>query len=69
MTSYLVTWHIEVDAETPREAAREALAIQRDHDSIATSFEVLVKDAKEKKRKLYHIDLTFPELDKVFSPK
>ena len=35
-----VCWEIDVDAKTPREAARIALAIQRDPSSIATVFDV-----------------------------
>jgi hypothetical protein len=35
-----IRWEIDVDARTPREAARKALAIQRDPDSIATVFDV-----------------------------
>lgn len=33
-------WEIDVDARTPRAAARKALAIQRDPQSIATVFDV-----------------------------
>lgn len=41
MTNYLVTWAIDVDTEgTVRDAARKALAIQRDDESIATVFTV-----------------------------
>lgn len=40
MTSYRVTWTIDVDAENATAAAREALEIQRDPNSIATVFEV-----------------------------
>jgi len=40
MTEYLVTWRIFVEARTPEEAAREALAVQRNLDSEATSFDV-----------------------------
>lgn len=35
-----VCWEIDVDARTPMEAARKALAIQRDSESIATVFDV-----------------------------
>lgn len=35
-----IRWEIDVDARTPREAARKALAIQRDQESIATVFDV-----------------------------
>jgi hypothetical protein len=37
---YRVTWEIDVHAKSPREAAREALRIQRDPESIATVFSV-----------------------------
>lgn len=40
MTEYVVEWIVEVDAESPREAAKLALAIQRDPDSTATCFSV-----------------------------
>ena len=40
MTEYLVTWQIDIEADTPEEAAREALKIQRDLDSEAKHFEV-----------------------------
>lgn len=36
MPNYLVTWDINVEADTPFEAAQKALAIQRDPNSIAT---------------------------------
>jgi hypothetical protein len=37
---YTVKWLIEVEAETPKEAAEKALKIQRDPESIATFFDV-----------------------------
>lgn len=37
---YLVTWDIEITAENPIEAARQALAVQRDPSSMATVFHV-----------------------------
>jgi len=40
MTSYRVTWVIELDAESPVKAAELALEIQRDPESIATVFDV-----------------------------
>ena len=40
---YRVTWTIDLDADTPEEAARKALEIQRDPESIATCF--IVTDA------------------------
>lgn len=38
MPTYHVTWLIEVDADTPVEAAREARRIQLDPSNEATSF-------------------------------
>jgi hypothetical protein len=40
MNTYKVTWAIDIDADTTEEAARKALAIQRDPESIATVFRV-----------------------------
>ena len=45
-------WEIDVDARTPREAARKALAIQRDPESIATVFDVQYRG------KMVRVDLT-----------
>lgn len=52
MPTYWITWEIEVDADTPREAAQEALDVQRDEFSTATVF--LVTDANGNKE---YIDL------------
>jgi hypothetical protein len=40
MPEYTVTWVIDLDAASPQEAAKKALEIQRDPDSIATIFEI-----------------------------
>ena len=40
MTPFLVKWEIEIEAETPQEAAQKALEIQRDPESIANVFQV-----------------------------
>lgn len=40
MPEWLVRWEIDIEAETAEEAARQALAIQRDPESIALVFEV-----------------------------
>jgi hypothetical protein len=45
--SYLVTWKINVEAETADEAARRALEIQRDPDSTATVFDVVDEETGE----------------------
>lgn len=44
MTTYRVEWVIDIEADTPEEAARKALAIQRNPESIATVFDVLECD-------------------------
>lgn len=38
MKTYVVTWTIDIDAESDLDAARQALEIQRDPHSIATVF-------------------------------
>jgi len=38
---YFLRWEIDIHAETAREAAEEALKIQRDPGSTATVFEVI----------------------------
>lgn len=53
MTTYRVTWTIDLDAASPQEAAEKALAIQRDPNSIAQVFEV----HEDKRGKLHTIDL------------
>ena len=47
-----VRWEIDLDARTAKEAARKALRIQRNPESIATVFEV------RDKRKRFLIDLS-----------
>jgi DNA polymerase III alpha subunit len=47
MSEYEVNWRIQVEAETPDEAAREALAIMRDQFSEATFFEVTDRETGE----------------------
>jgi len=54
--SYLVTWEIDISAMTPREAAWEALDIQRDAGSFANVFTV-----KTKRGKPVEIDLEVAE--------
>ena len=41
MSMMRVRWEIDIDAESPVDAARHALAIQRRADSIATVFTVV----------------------------
>jgi len=40
MSLFRVTWVIDLDASSPRDAAEQALAIQRNPESIATVFDV-----------------------------
>ena len=40
MATYRVTWEIDLEANSPREAAEQAQEIQRDPNSIATVFAV-----------------------------
>jgi hypothetical protein len=47
MKGYLVTWEIELDADSPEAAARLALEIQRDPNSIATVFQVQGENGEE----------------------
>ena len=37
---YEIRWEIDIEADTPEDAVRQALAIQRDPESIATEFKV-----------------------------
>lgn len=53
MAEYLVSWEIELDADSPLDAAKLALEIHRDPTSIATVFDV-VDESGTKTR----IDLT-----------
>lgn len=41
MQHFIVTWEIDIEADTPEAAARRAREIQLDPDSIATFFDVL----------------------------
>lgn len=44
--TFRVVWEIDIDdADNPEEAARKALAIQRDPDAIATVFTVIDIDS------------------------
>ncbi len=50
---YLVEWAINISAESPEEAAKFALEIQRDPKSLATYF--IVTDELENKRTEVHV--------------
>ena len=53
MKSYRVTWNIDIEADTPEDAARQAREIQLDPTSMATVFDVASHDGTTR------IDLTF----------
>lgn len=40
MINYHVSWEIEIEANSPHEAAQKALEIQRSSESIATVFKM-----------------------------
>lgn len=44
MPTFKVFWEIDIEADTPVEAAQKALEIQRDEESIATVFTVVNED-------------------------
>lgn len=47
MQSYLVEWSINIDADSPEDAARQALGIQRDPHSVATVFHMYGDDGHD----------------------
>jgi len=47
MATYRVIWEVQVDATSPREAAHQALEMQRDPESIALAFTVYDEDDDE----------------------
>ena len=53
---YKVTWTIELDADSPEEAARVALEMQRRPDSEATHFE-----ARDSQGYVHEVDLGMPK--------
>lgn len=46
MPMYKLVWEIEINAETPLEAARKALEYQRDPDGKATVFDIIAEDGE-----------------------
>ena len=47
MPEYRLKWEIDLTADSPLEAAKEALNVQRDLSSIASVFTVTDKDGNE----------------------
>ncbi len=54
---YRVKWEVDVDAKSPRDAAKQALRMQRDPESWATVFDVSRHDKYSRKC----IDLGVPK--------
>jgi len=52
---YRVVWTIELDADSPEDAARKALAVHRDPGSHATHFEVI-----DRRGRTWEVDLGCP---------
>lgn len=80
--NYRVVWEIDIDANTPLEAAKEALSIQRDKGSEATCFYVvdspeasvcdysdMVLDHCTDHARLYSVDTAEEDADAVVSLK
>lgn len=57
MKEYKVVWTIDIDADSPREAAEQALVVQRGPGNEATFFEVYDKEILGK----FEIDLDVAE--------
>jgi hypothetical protein len=47
MGTFNVIWEIQLDADTPFEAARLARAIQQDDESLATGFTIINLEGEE----------------------
>jgi len=45
--TYAVSWEIEMDADSPEDAARKCLAIMRDHESSALVFQMVEEAAPD----------------------
>ena len=55
---YRVIWMVDIEAKSPQEAAAEALKIQRDPESSATSFDIMVPPKyPEVEAKIVTVDL------------
>jgi len=56
MPEYRVEWVIEVDADTPEDAARRALEMMQDPQSTANVFNVMDKDGIQVEIDLEHLN-------------
>lgn len=55
MPRYLVTWEIDIDADTAHEAAKQAHEIVRRHDTTANVYRV-VEFGRERKETLIDLE-------------
>lgn len=58
MPDYRVSWSIDIEAESPLEAAKQAFEYMQDHDTTATVFEVYSHADNAKKE--VKVDLRAP---------
>ena len=57
MAHYVVTWSIDIEADTAQQAAESALIIQRDATSVAVCFDVVLFDEQDTPGAVEFIDL------------
>jgi hypothetical protein len=57
MNGYRVTWEMDFEADTPEEAATQALAVHRDPESTATVFDVWPDDGRD----VVRVDVLYPK--------
>ena len=62
MALYKVVWEIELDAETPLEAAQQAMDWLQDRDGTPQQFYV----QEDGERELFSVDLSEPEDQQVY---
>jgi len=63
--NYKITWEIELDADTPLDAAKEALAFIHDDTSMAHCFHVQEKSSDDTNNPIYLVDLDDYDCDAV----
>lgn len=65
MSEYRVIWEIDIEAETAEDAARQALEIQRNPESIATVFGVAKRLPGGLRTRFVPIDVDVGEVECV----
>jgi len=58
---YKISWEIELDADNPLAAAKEALEMHRDSNSVSTMFYVQAEGSKD----VFSVDLNEDDEDAV----